>query len=392
MTFNIPRTVHIRLPDIGYISIQFWRWLWKNQQPDIGDGGDDNKKPQCPNCQFHFHRYDRGRLPNDAVADVHLDPSCATVRNASFRKIQRQKPGQVYIGLCGESQDGSGSSFHATWKDHFDYTAGFHVHDNSPFQTTYAHLHLSPDNRFQFPELWNVTDFVKLLLRPPPIAQRIDSPYEATFIHNDCGHNRGRLLHQLVQYPERLKIARYSQCLNSIPRPPWIQPYDGNPCGSRPPEYFFHKDCEATRDGTKTILSSLHNYSFALENTLSKDYFTEKRWQVLLAGSVPLVWDNHNSRDSMPDEDAAVWVNKEDSGALELISRLEQYRSSYDNFYRWKERGLRTGFLRKLFLSMDYLFCRICEYVAHHHPIDIPVEEVIQKIHKESRTNYGASE
>lgn len=117
----------------------------------------------------------------------------------------------------------------------------------------------------------------------------------------------------------------------------------------------------------------MHDFTFALENTLSKDYFTEKRWQVLLAGSVPIVWDNHNSLDSLPDPDAALLVSTRDASSPEekakkLMKSIKSYRenkTAYKEFFRWKERGLTTMFTRKLFLSHDYLLCRICEFVSH---------------------------
>ena len=349
MTFQVPRPIHIRMRDAEYLSIQFWRWFYHVQDHP------SESHPKCPNCNFHFWLYERGKLPEDAVADVHFDLGCLP----KFPKQNRQKADQIYIGMCGESQYGSGRDFYSTWRSHFDYIAGFGVDKGSPFETTYAHLHLSPDGRFGFPELWNVTDMAKLLLRPPP-PKRNDSDFTATFVHNDCGHRRGKLLARIArEYKDRFPIARYGKCLHNVERPPEVAPYDDTSCADRPPGKFFHNDCEATRDGTKTVLSSYHNFTFALENTLSPDYITEKRWEALLAGSVPIVWDHDETRHAMPDSDAAVWM------PLSGDPRLPDPGSYPGNWFKWKERGLRTGFLRQLFLSKDYLFCRICEYAAN---------------------------
>ena len=121
------------------------------------------------------------------------------------------------------------------------------------------------------------------------------------------------------------------------------------------------------------MLSSFHKFTFSLENTFSSDYFTEKRWQALFAASVPIVWDNHNSLDYLPDEDAALIVRHDKSDrelAKDIVQQLDYFNrneTAYQHFFEWKRRGLRASFVRKLFLSTDFLVCRICEYVARHH-------------------------
>lgn len=186
-----------------------------------------------------------------------------------------------------------------------------------------------------------------------------------------------------------MAVASYA-CHSNKLKPQATWPFEAARCGKL--QTLFHGDCEATRDAGKTILSSYHKLTFTLENTLSQDYFTEKRWQALLAGSVPIVWNNHNSLDSLPDRDAALIVtppvppsqasrhnvinSKQDlqqqyhDAAQQLLEQLRYYdtnETTYRNFFRWKERGLSAAFVRKLFLSTDHLVCRICEHVAHHH-------------------------
>ena len=56
--------------------------------------------------------------------------------------------------------------------------------------------------------------------------------------------------------------------------------------------------------------------------------------------------------------------------AIEVSNRIQEMAANetlYETFFEWKKRGLRAGFVRKLFLSSDFVGCRICEYVAHKH-------------------------
>lgn len=385
LQFRIPRPVTVQIPDREYVSIQFWRWLFADQQKSIG-------QQRCPRCKLHFepwadgqdhsnlsrersNMFLRNKLQPTETADAILDMACPHHLSPGISRAIVNRSSQVLIGGCGESQGGSGSPYYKQGRSHFDYNAGFFdMGDGSPFQTTYAHLHLSPDGRFGFQELWNVTDVARQMLSRRIGLNNRTSQYSAVFIHNDCGgrSERGGLVKAAIEQSNGTTIARYGKCFHNVERPEWLAMYDGPPCSKRAKEHFFHGDCEATRDGTKTILSGLHDFTFALENTLSQDYFTEKRWEVLLAGSVPIVWDNHNSLDSLPDPDSALLVRTADGKSLKekaqqlaaLLQYYHQNRTAYQEFFRWKERGLSQSFLRKLFLSNDYLICPICEFVA----------------------------
>eukprot|EP00550_Attheya_septentrionalis_P005756 CAMPEP_0198283032 /NCGR_PEP_ID=MMETSP1449-20131203/2718_1 /TAXON_ID=420275 /ORGANISM="Attheya septentrionalis, Strain CCMP2084" /LENGTH=481 /DNA_ID=CAMNT_0043979487 /DNA_START=147 /DNA_END=1592 /DNA_ORIENTATION=- len=380
LQFDIPRNVTLKWPDgADYISIQAWRWIHHNVQKHTD---------LCPNCRLHFlnwaqsnnpksnncpdrHQWVQDKLPEGQIADVRMVRGCGGPKSIP----SREAPYQVLIGGCGESHTGSGGGYVKARKE-VDYDAHYHdFGEKSPFQHTYAHLHFTPDERFQdkfgFPELWNVTDAVRLLLRPPP-DRRNSTMASALFVHNDCNRGRrGNLISNLVnnEKEHHFSIGRYGKCFHNAERPKSIAEHDGIPCKDMTKDMLFHNDCEATRDGTKTMLSSLHKFTFALENTFSEDYFTEKRWQVLFAGSVPIVFDNHNSRMFLPDDDAAVLVGTAEEPA-QLARRLRDLDTDYEEYsklYLWKERGLRPEFVRKLFLSTDYLMCRICEHVAHHH-------------------------
>ena len=405
LSFDVPREVTIRMDDVEYVSIQFYRWMRRMRdeaeaeaRSGTGSGsGSGVGIGSCPNCRVHFHHWDfwqSDRLnvtgAGNDVADVRMDLGCP----GGVRPGYREAPHQVLVGGCGESQAGTGRQY-KLGSQSFDYSAHFHDFNEGlgPFRTTYAHMHLSPDDeRFGLPEIWNVTAMARQLLRPPPdrrphggvVGVGVDPGSNAsaaapvpvaTFIHNNCGGMRGLIIRNLAQNEKEygVRVARYGSCLNNARRPDSVSGFDDKPCRDRwggGKDAFFHDDCEATRDGTKTVMSSMHRFTFSLENTLSEDYFTEKRWQALLGLSVPVVWDNHNSREMLPDPDAALLVDPSDRGARlagKLREAAEDYDGEYMRYFNWKKRGLRPDFVRKLFLSTDFLYCRICEHVAHHH-------------------------
>jgi len=379
MQFQIPRNVTVQFVGADYLSIQIFRWLFLDQI---------KQEKQCPRCYLRFdklvERFDKflaqggtnvsddlvfwknNSLYDYGTADVKVHPGCPNSVVEDFRDA----PWQLTIGGCGESQAGSGRMYAVKGRSLFDYHAGFEKVADGLFQTTYAHMHLSPDNRLGFPELFNITDMAKLLLRPAPI--RPSEPEPAMFVHNDCRHKRGKLIEEMSKLDPPVLVARY-KCMRNKIKPNLTRPFEDVPCAERDKEYWFHNDCyEPTRDAGKTVLSSFHKFTFSLENTHSPDYFTEKRWQALFAGSVPIVWDNHNSLDSLPDSDAAIIVPHEGPVkhlAADVARKLVYFNentTAYQQLFEWKKRGLKASFVRKLFLSTDFLVCRLCEYAAHH--------------------------
>jgi Glycosyltransferase family 10 (fucosyltransferase) C-term len=292
-------------------------------------------------------------LPCTGPGDAAIDLSCPARQNPSLRAF----PDQLTFGSCGESQAGSGAHYFARGRAEFDHDASFED-TGGIFHKTYAHLHLSPPApEFNLTALFSVTDMVRELLRPPPAA-RLGTPEEAMFTHNDCGHRRGAFVREVVE-ARQAGVAGYSKCFAN---------HDGK---AYEPKQFYFGDCEGTRDSVKTLLSSLHKFTFSLENTLSRDYITEKRYQALLGRSVPIVWNNHNSLDYLPDPDAAVVVDPVATDPVELAKRLRADAADearYAKYFEWKKRGLRADYVRRLFLSSDFQPCRICEFVAHTRP------------------------
>lgn len=362
LSFNIPRRVVVDFADSQYLSLIHWRWKF------VIDQKNPVSQQLCPRCIVRHNTAFAGmkatseRERKADPADVKVDDWCPKYMSSDFKDHENQ----TTVAGCGESQLGSGRTYAEHGRQMFDHDTSFEDRGRF-FHRTFAHLHLSPPAPdYNLTELVSVTDMARALLRPPSRNREGDSRNEeATFIHNDCGFDRGYLVGRMIASNE-VGIARYGKCFNNRSG----KAYE--------PEKFYFGDCEGTRDSVKTLLSSLHKFTFSLENTLSRDYFTEKRYQALLGGSVPIVWNNHNSMDYLPDPDAAFVIDPATADPVLLskqIRAIAANESEYAKYFAWKKRGLRASFVRKLFLSTDFVACRLCEYVAqnknqHHDPAD----------------------
>src|SRR5690606_37399253 len=102
-----------------------------------------------------------------------------------------------------------------------------------------------------------------------------------------------------VNYNDSL-VARLGKCLHNVDIPP-----------TKPSEKMWAQgnDESGTAHGKseKTQISARYKVVASLENTLDDGYITEKRYQALLAGSIPLVWKYGTSVDFLPSPDSAIF-------------------------------------------------------------------------------------
>lgn len=106
--------------------------------------------------------------------------------------------------------------------------------------------------------------------------------------------------------------------------------------------------------GFKTKIKIISNYKFtlALENSIDYDYVTEKFFDPLRAGSVPVYLGAPNIEDFAPGDQCFVNVD-----SFSTIKELSQYliecdndKSLYERHFYWKNHPLRSSFLDKIYI------------------------------------------
>ena len=119
--------------------------------------------------------------------------------------------------------------------------------------------------------------------------------------------------------------------------------------------------------GRPTKLDTIARYKFCLafENSIEPDYVTEKFFQALRAGSVPVYRGAANIRDFAPDE--ACFVNADDfAGPADLaahLDRLDRDEAAYRRCHEWRERGPSARFLEFFAATRLPSLCRLCALV-----------------------------
>jgi hypothetical protein len=116
--------------------------------------------------------------------------------------------------------------------------------------------------------------------------------------------------------------------------------------------------------GRQTKLDTIARYKFTLafENSFSKDYVSEKLFDPLIAGSVPVYQGTSNIQDFAPSDHC--FINVDDfRGPRELAAYLRMLDGDpvrYEAYLAWKDRPFRRSFVDLVETQRVDYRCRLC--------------------------------
>jgi hypothetical protein len=121
-------------------------------------------------------------------------------------------------------------------------------------------------------------------------------------------------------------------------------------------------------EGRRTKLETISKYRFTLafENSKTDDYVTEKFFDALLTGSVPVYLGASNVEKFAPGDGCYIAVSNF-SGPRELaryLRHLAMDRAAYEEYLAWKERPLRPSFVELARGQRIHPVGRLCMWLA----------------------------
>jgi hypothetical protein len=175
-------------------------------------------------------------------------------------------------------------------------------------------------------------------LRTPP-AEKDDAKLVNAFVSSP--YNRSRRIEFMVQLMGQIDVHSYGKL-------------------------FRNRRLEADK-GSATKLETIKAYKFtlALENAIAEDYVTEKFYDPLIAGSVPVYLGAPNIDDFAPGENCFINVADWESPA-ELARHLLELAgddAAYARFLEWKTKPFRAPFSALLDRLEEHPFVRLCKTV-----------------------------
>lgn len=182
----------------------------------------------------------------------------------------------------------------------------------------------------------------------PTFAERRQDVMLAFFISNcDAKNDRLTYIRQLIKHLPPGSYHSFGKCLTNAEVPPEL----------RDP----HKYREKGR-----VLAK-YKFALAIENANDRDYVTEKVWDALSAGAIPVYGGAPNVNDFVPD--ASSIVNMDDfKSPADLAAHLVRVAADeqlYNTYHAWR---FNETILAKL-LEVDrnhrgYFECKVCEKIA----------------------------
>ncbi|KAL2537392.1 Glycoprotein 3-alpha-L-fucosyltransferase A [Forsythia ovata] len=169
-----------------------------------------------------------------------------------------------------------------------------------------------------------------------PLQPKTESALAAAFISN-CGARNFRLQALEALEKANIKIDSYGSC---------------------------HRN----RDGNVDKVETLKRYKFSLafENSNEEDYVTEKFFQSLVAGSVPVVVGAPNIQDFAPSPGSILHIRevKDVDSIVNKMKYLAKNSSAYNESLRWKFEGPSDSFKALVDMAAVHSSCRLCIYLA----------------------------
>jgi hypothetical protein len=255
---------------------------------------------------------DRTRLDQAAAVVFHI-PSLPALP-------ARKPPGQIWVAWSLECDANYPRLREPAYMRHFDLTMTYRLDSDVPI--AYTSYYSGVDN----------------LARALRTSPKPKSPSKLATLFISSGMNRSGRIEYAGEMMRYLEVHAYGTVLRNhhIPDDQW-----------RP---------------SKLDLIADYQFDLAFENAIAADYVSEKFFDPLVAGAVPVYLGAPNVEQFAPGDHC--FINTADfSGPKELASYLQylqDHPAEYDAYLAWKTRPFRPAFVSLLETQREPLFARLC--------------------------------
>ncbi|KAG7011652.1 putative fucosyltransferase-like protein [Cucurbita argyrosperma subsp. argyrosperma] len=126
--------------------------------------------------------------------------------------------------------------------------------------------------------------------------------------------------------------------------------------------------CHRNRDGRVDKVETLKRYKFSLafENSNEEDYVTEKFFQSLVAGTIPVVVGTPNIKEFAPSPDSYLHIKEisDVESVAKSMKHLAENPKMYNQSLRWKYDGPSDSFKALVDMAAVHSSCRLCIHLA----------------------------
>ncbi|GER56628.1 Alpha 1,3 fucosyltransferase [Striga asiatica] len=190
-----------------------------------------------------------------------------------------------------------------------------------------------------------------------PVQPKTEKALAAAFISN-CGARNFRLQALIALEKANITIDSYGACHRnhdgSVDKVKTLKRY----------KFSLPVAMHADMDKVKTL--KRYKFSLAFENSNEEDYVTEKFFQSLVAGSIPVVIGAPNIQDFAPSPGSLLHIKevKDVDSIAKRMKYLAENPKAYNESLRWKYEGPSDSFKALVDMAAVHSSCRLCLYLA----------------------------
>jgi hypothetical protein len=258
--------------------------------------------------------HDRARFDEADAVVFHL-PSLR------FWQRPKKRPGQLWVAFCIESDVNYPILRDPTRMERYDLTM------------TYRR---DADVLWGYVPYFSSADNLERAVAAPPSPKDTEKPVAMLISSNIDKSGRRAYLREMSRY---IGIDSYGKFMRNktLPKDSW-----------RP---------------SKLDIIKRYPFTIAFENSIAEDYVTEKFWDPLVAGSVPIYLGAPNVGDNAPGERCYIDARDHDGprALAEYLLALTRDPAAYAEWLAWKSKPLRPAFVEWLDGQRTPPLRRLCE-------------------------------
>jgi hypothetical protein len=238
--------------------------------------------------------------------------------------LPKKLPGQLWVAWSAECEENYALLRDPRFMRRFDLTMTYRLDSDVPTTSL---------------EFYGGNEYLAHALRQPP-QPKLSEPMIAAFISSRLNRSgRRQYIRELARY---LPIDSYGT--------------------------FMRNKSLANDQGRSSKLEVIARYKFTLafENACGQDYVTEKFFDPLVVGSVPVYFGGPNVEEFAPGEHCFINVADFPNPKMlaEYLMALGKDEAAYQAYFAWREKPYRAAFQHLLALNAQRAFVRLCGLIC----------------------------
>lgn len=189
-----------------------------------------------------------------------------------------------------------------------------------------------------------------------PVAPLEEKENVVVFINSNCNtmSKREKYVRELSKF---VTVKSYGKCLHNTE---WVPSLEESTLGRDRPKLM-----------QKYPILRKAKFCIAMENSVVKDYNSEKLWESMASGCIPIYLGDNRIRDFLPAPYNEIYIDVNDyqmnmSAVANKLTELMRDDNEYNEFMKWKSRPPLSGYLRWKEVNRVSHYCRMCMLYMEH--------------------------